>query len=82
MQPTYNENDEVLVSSLPLKFGKPKVGDIVVFEKYNKYYIKRIKEVKKDKYFLEGDNKKDSQDSKRFGLVEEKQIKGKVIRKL
>jgi phage repressor protein C with HTH and peptisase S24 domain len=82
MQPTYKEKDEVLVSSIPLKLGKPKIGDVVVFEKSNKYYIKRIKSIKGKKYFLRGDNKKDSRDSRKFGSVEESHIKGKVIAKL
>lgn len=82
MKPTFSEDDSVLVSSVPLMFGKPKKGDVVVFEKYNRLYIKRIKKIKGEKYFLVGDNKKDSQDSRRFGFVSRKQIKGKVIFKL
>jgi signal peptidase I len=82
MQPTYRENDNVIVSSLPLLFTKPKKGDVVVFEKFSKYYVKRIKSIKNGKYFIVGDNKKDSQDSRRFGSVNPSQIKGKVIRKI
>lgn len=82
MQPTYNENDNVLVSSLPLLFAKPKSGDVVVFEKFNKFYVKRVESIKKGKYFLVGDNKSDSMDSRRFGEVNREQIKGKVIIKL
>jgi nickel-type superoxide dismutase maturation protease len=82
MQPTYSQDDEVLVSSLPLKFAKPKIGDIVVFEKSRKYYIKRVKNVKENKYYLIGDNKSDSKDSRKFGLIDATQIKGKVIVKL
>ena len=82
MAPTFSEDDNVLVSSLPLMFGKPKKGDVVVFEKYNRFYIKRIKKIKDEKYFLVGDNKKDSQDSRRFGSVTRKQIKGKVLFKI
>ena len=82
MSPTFSEGDNVLASSLPLLFLKPKNGDVVVFKKYNRLYIKRIGEVKNNKYFLVGDNKKDSQDSRRFGLVLRNQIKGKVLFKI
>ncbi len=82
MKPTFSEDDSVLVSSVPLLFGKPNKGDVVVFKKYGRHYIKRIKKIKDGKYFLAGDNKKDSLDSRRFGSVKRKQIKGKVLFKL
>lgn len=82
MQPKYQEDDSVIVSSLPFLFGNPKKGDVIVFEKFNKIYLKRVKKIKDGKYFLVGDNKKDSQDSRRFGSVSFNQIKGKVIFKI
>ncbi len=82
MSPTYVENDNVIVSSLPLLFMKPKIGDVVVFEKYNRIYIKRVGEIKEGKYFLVGDNKSDSFDSRRFGSVSFSQIRGKVLFKI
>lgn len=82
MQPKFSDNDSVLVSFLPFMFGKPRKGDVVVFEKFNRIYLKRIGKIKDNKYFLVGDNKKDSQDSRRFGSVSREQIKGKVIMKI
>lgn len=82
MQPTYNDNDNVLVSSLPLLLSSAKKGDVVVFEKFNHLYVKRVGNIKERKYFLVGDNKSDSVDSRRFGEVNREQIKGKVIAKL
>ncbi len=82
MSPKFRENDNVLVSSLPFLFSSPKKGDVVVFEKFNRLYIKRIKKLKEEMYFLVGDNKKDSQDSRRFGSVSRQQIRGKVIIKI
>ncbi len=82
MAPKLSENDSVLVSSIPFMLAKPKKGDVVVFEKYNRLYIKRIGKIKDEKYFLVGDNKKDSEDSRRFGSVERTQIRGKVIYKI
>lgn len=82
MSPKIRENDEVLVSSIPFLFLNPKVGDIVAFKKGNKVFIKRIKKVKEDKYYLIGDNEKDSLDSRNFGSTDKKNIIGKVIRVL
>ena len=82
MSPKFSEDDSVLVSSIPFMFVKPRKGDVVVFEKYNRIYLKRIGKIKEDKYFLVGDNKKDSVDSRRFGFVNRNQIKGKVLLKL
>lgn len=82
MAPKFSDNDSVLVSSIPFMFGKPKKGDVVVFEKYHRMYVKRIDKIENKKYFLVGDNKKDSFDSRRFGSVSRKQIKGKVIFKI
>ena len=82
MTPTFSEDDNVLASSIPLLFSKPKKGDVVVFEKYNRLYIKRIDKIENGKYFLVGDNKSDSFDSRRFGSVTRSQIKGKVILKI
>lgn len=81
MSPKFSEGDNVLVSSIPFMFGKPKKGDVVIFEKYNRIYLKRISKIKDGKFFLTGDNKKDSNDSRRFGFVNRDQIKGKVILK-
>ena len=82
MQPKYQEDDSVIVSFLPFLFVKPKKGDVVVFKKFNRIYLKRIGSIKKEKYFLVGDNKKDSQDSRRFGSIMKNQIKGKVLFKI
>ncbi len=82
MTPTYAEGENVIVSSLPFLFTKPKKKDVVVFEKYNRFYVKRIKKIAGEKYFLVGDNKKDSLDSRRFGSVARGQIRGKVIYKI
>ena len=82
MSPAFPENCNVLASSLPFLFANPKTGDVVVINKSGRVYIKRIKEIKEGKYFLLGDNKSDSLDSKSFGLVNRNQILGKVIIKL
>lgn len=82
MYPSFSENDNVLVSSIPFLFKKPKANDIVLFKKSDKFLLKRITRIKDSKYFLTGDNKSDSLDSRKFGFVTREQIKGKVIIKL
>lgn len=86
MEPSLLNNQTVLTSSVPFIFSKPKVGDVVVFKVDNKIYIKRVKEISTSprlrgarKYFLIGDNKEDSLDSKRIGWISRKQILGKIV---
>jgi signal peptidase I len=78
MQPTLQEGNFVFVSSVPFIFVNPQKEDIIVFKKKGKLIIKRIKEIKNDKYKVLGDNRKDSLD---FGWVEKTDILGKVIYK-
>ena len=69
-----------------------KKNDVVVFEKDEDYYIKRVSKIENDstsprlrgasRYFLEGDNKEESTDSRKFGWVDKQQIIGKVIYKI
>lgn len=82
MSPTYQDKNYVIVSSIPYIISKPAIGDVVVFEKSGKNFIKRINNIEKNNYFLLGDNKNDSLDSRKLGPVERKSIKGKVIIKL
>lgn len=82
MLPTLKEGDKIIISNIPYIFKKPAVGNIVAFKLKNNIFLKRIKHVKRDKYFLEGDNKIDSIDSRAFGLINKNQILGKFIIKL
>jgi signal peptidase I len=82
MEPFLKNGDTVLVSDFLYLFINPKINDIVAFkEKNGKVLIKRIKKVKNGKFFLSGDNKNDSFDSKDFGFISNKQIIGKLIYK-
>lgn len=76
MEPTIKNGSEILVSNIPYLFSKPKTGDIVVFNNFNKVMIKRIKKIKSDHYFLEGDNTSDTLD---VGWIGRKDILGKII---
>ena len=80
MEPTIKNDSFVLVSGIPYLFSKPKVNDIVAFRYEGKIFIKRIKAINKDKFFLTGDNSNDSLDSKKIGLIDKENIIGKVIK--
>ncbi len=75
MHPSLKNGDNVLIS----RVGKINKGDIVVYSAKERDYIKRVKSIAGGKYFLEGDNKEFSTDSREFGLVDEKEIVGKAI---
>lgn len=79
MEPNIFNNESVFISSIPFLLRCPKKGDIVLFEFRDKRYIKRIKKQNEDKYYLTGDNKKDSFDSRKMGWIDRKCILGKVI---
>ncbi len=81
MYPTFKAGNVVLVSSFPYFFKNPAVGDLVVLKK-EKYIIKRITKIDGDRFFVEGDNIKESIDSRKFGWIGRKEIVGKVIFKM
>jgi signal peptidase I len=76
MQPLLNPGQEIIVSKIPYFFGKPKKGDLVAFKEENRIIIKRIQKTHDRRFFVLGDNKKDS---KEFGWVDSRRILGKVI---
>jgi len=82
MEPTLSQGQTVLASFIPFLFSKPKVDDIVAFRKGEKMFIKRISKINGEKYFVSGDNKEDSMDSRRFGWILKKDIVGKVVYKI
>lgn len=82
MEPHLKNRDVVLVSAIPYLFKSPKINDIVAFEdKEKNIMIKRVARIKNNKFFVKGDNKKDSFDSGNFGEISSNQILGKIIYK-
>lgn len=82
MLPTLKSGDQVVIK----KSSKLKNGDIVVaYHPFKKSVeiIKRIKEIDENgNYFLIGDNSEESTDSRTFGAISLKYIKGKVVSRL
>lgn len=81
MFPTFREDDAVLVNRLSYFLSKPKIGDLIVLKR-GQYMIKRIEKIRENEFFVVGDNKKESTDSREFGWVSKKEIVGKVILKI
>ena len=79
MEPGISMGENVLVSSIPFLIFRPKIGDIIAFKKEKKIFVKRIVKASGEKYFVKGDNEKDSLDSTKFGWINKKEIIGKVI---
>lgn len=80
MEPAYNENDLVFAFSYLL--GSPKEKDVVIVKDKKKYLIKRVIKIKNNKYFLLGDNLKDSLDSRKMGWIDRQSILGYVLYKI
>ena len=72
------------VVTMPYFFSTPKVGDVIVFRHIVPPFIfcKRVKKIINNEIWVEGENKKISIDSRKFGFVERKNIIGKVIIKI
>jgi nickel-type superoxide dismutase maturation protease len=83
MEPQIKSGETVLVSSIPYLFKSPKISDIVAFkENTGRVLIKRIVKIQDGKYFMQGDNKQDSLDSRKLGLISKNRIIGEIIYKL
>ncbi len=91
MNPGYKEGDRLLISPILLRFSPPTEGDVVVIQhpkKSNKQLLKRVigvpgdrvegVELGQEEYFVLGDNKGKSEDSRHFGKIMRNQILGKV----
>ncbi len=81
MQPTYQDGQVILVNRLAYTFSDPQIGDCVVFKNPtdNRFSVKRIETIGNNNYYVVGDNREESTDSRNFGWIEKKNIVGKVI---
>ena len=81
LSPAYQEGDYVVISTIPLLFGAPRRGDVVVFR--HALYGTLIKMVEAvmpggEELRVVGTHA-DSVDSRRFGPISRQDVIGKVI---
>jgi len=74
MEPNFHDGQVVIIN----KLAKPGVGDVVVFKYGNADLLKRIIRPEEEGWWVEGDNKEFSTDSRSFGSVPYGAIVGKV----
>lgn len=79
MLPTFQPGQDILCFNWAYIFSKPKIGELVVIRKNGKDMVKRIQKIQNHQYFVEGDNKFGSTDSRNFGWINKSEIVGKVI---
>jgi len=79
MLPTLKPGQDILCFNWAYIFSKPKKGDIVIVRHHGKEMVKRIQEVHDRELLVEGDNQKESTDSRNFGPIGKSEIIGKVI---
>lgn len=95
MVPTFHNGDYLIVDELSYRFRAPSRGDIVIFRspvEPKKHLIKRIIGIPgdttgslmlgKDEYFVEGDNRAESFDSRYWGALSRKLITGRALLRL
>ncbi len=80
MEPNYHNGDLLLINKLSYRFRDPQPDEVIVFAApTGQDLIKRvIRQVEPLKYWVEGDNKQASSDSRQFGPVAKKAIVGRV----
>lgn len=81
MLPKIKDGDYLIVSMIPYLFRRPSVNDVIVLRHPKKtiFLVKRIARASKKHYYVEGDNREHSEDSRSFGWVSGGLILGKVL---
>jgi len=78
MLPNFSEGTKILVRQW---FINPRVNDVVIVSKNGRHLIKRVTKIQNNKFFVAGDNRAESADSRKFGGVKREEIMGKIMRK-
>lgn len=80
MLPALKPGQDVLCFNWAYLWKNPKIGDVVVINLKGEDMIKRVRQISSDRgIFVQGDNGKESTDSRSFGAVDKSEIIGKVI---
>ena len=86
MEPTLKSGDYTLVNRLAYIFKKPSKGDVIVLRhpmEKDRFLIKRITMItNSDEYYVIGDNRDYSQDSRHFGPIDKSLIVGKLLMRI
>ena len=78
MTPTFNAGDWLLV----MWGGEFRLGQSVLIERQAQpgvFLIKRVVRMEEDKYWVEGDHKEESTDSRQWGALERSEIVATVV---
>ena len=75
MEPVLHTGDRVLTFNWVRRIM---IGDVIVFKRGNKNYLKRVQKIRENLVYVSGDNRLQSA---KMGPVEPEQIIGKVILK-
>jgi nickel-type superoxide dismutase maturation protease len=80
MSPAIGDGQIIFVNRMAYLFYNPHKCDIIALHdpRDGKILIKRITKINRNKYFVAGDNKSASTDSRVFGWIEKKDIIGRV----
>ena len=74
MEPNFHDGQWLVIN----KITKPRIGDVVVFKYGDMDLLKRVIHPEGDGWWVEGDNKEQSTDSRSFGPVPKSAVIGKL----
>lgn len=78
MEPAYSSGEKVIICKHTWLFPIV-IGDVIVFEKDSEIMTKRVKYIFPDGFFVLGDDRESSLDSRDFGLISPQEVLGKVL---
>lgn len=74
MEPSFREDDHVLT----FNWSRLRIGNVIVFEKDGRHFIKRVEKIAKGNIYVTGDNQSESA---KIGPVTFKEVIGRIILK-
>lgn len=79
MLPTYVPGDILLAEGVTHRLGLLRPNHVVVFDHFGSLWVKRVVEVTDAGIRVVGDNVELSHDSRHFGIVPRKEVRGRVV---